>query len=85
MTIPYFGNKKVLDWEEDRALQHKWLMESDIRVPAEYAIKDAIFPVIVKSYDAAGGAGYFFAANRKDFDKKIKTMQKVRHVIQLWK
>ena len=25
MTIPYFGNKAVLDWEASRELQREWL------------------------------------------------------------
>ena len=82
LKIPYFGNKKVLDWEEDRRLQHEWLIESKIKVPVEYPEKDARFPVIVKSFGAAGGAGYFFAANRKDFNKRIGSMKKGRYVVQ---
>jgi 5-formaminoimidazole-4-carboxamide-1-(beta)-D-ribofuranosyl 5'-monophosphate synthetase len=82
LTIPYFGNKGVLDWEEDRKLQHQWLMEAGIGVPVEYTAKTAKFPVIVKTYGAAGGSGYFFAANKKDFDKKIRTVGDKRYVIQ---
>ena len=82
LKIPYFGSKKVLDWEEDRSRQHQWLIESDINVPAQYSEKAAKFPVIVKSFGAAGGAGYFLAANRKDFNKRIKEMKNDRYVIQ---
>ncbi len=82
LTIPYFGNKKVLDWEEDRGLQRKWLLAADIRVPDEYALKNIEYPVIVKSFGAAGGSGYFFAANKADFEAKIGSMPSSRYVIQ---
>lgn len=82
VTTPYFGNKKVLDWEEDRVLQRTWLMESKIAVPADYTRGDMQFPVIVKSYGAAGGAGYFLAANKREFTKKITAMKSDRYVVQ---
>ncbi len=82
LSIPYFGNKKVLDWEENRGLQYKWLKESAIRVPREYTLEHALFPVIVKSYGAAGGSGYFLAANKGDLRKKMRTMKSSKYVIQ---
>jgi 5-formaminoimidazole-4-carboxamide-1-(beta)-D-ribofuranosyl 5'-monophosphate synthetase len=82
ITVPYFGNKKVLDWEEDRTLQRKWIEAADITMPAEYVNNTIKFPVIVKSFGAAGGFGYFLAANKKELDKKIKTMKGSRFTIQ---
>jgi len=33
MKVPYFGNKLVLDWEENRKMQRNWMEESGIKVP----------------------------------------------------
>jgi len=82
MTLPYFGNKAVLDWEQDRIQQNKWLQEAQINTPPQYnSIDEAEFPVIVKSFGAAGGAGYFVAKNKQDFEEKKKSM-KGEYVIQ---
>lgn len=75
MTLPYFGTKAVLDWEQDRIQQNKWLKEAQINTPPQYdSIDEAEFPVIVKSFGAAGGAGYFVAKDKADFEEKKKTM-----------
>ncbi|MCL4364420.1 formate--phosphoribosylaminoimidazolecarboxamide ligase [Patescibacteria group bacterium] len=83
MTLPYFGNKKVLDFEADRKKQGSWLRSSGIKVPKEFAtIGEAEFPVIVKSYGAAGGAGYFLSSSKKDFKSKIKNFDGEKYLIQ---
>lgn len=76
MQLPYFGNKAVLDWEQNRQKQHEWLKAANINTPPQYnSIDEAEFPVIVKSYGAAGGAGYFVARDKADFEEKKKTMK----------
>jgi 5-formaminoimidazole-4-carboxamide-1-(beta)-D-ribofuranosyl 5'-monophosphate synthetase len=82
LTVPYFGNKHVLDWEEDRNLQHKWITTSSILMPTEYSLSNIVFPVIVKSFGAAGGSGYFLATNKKEFTKNIRAMKGSRYIIQ---
>jgi len=82
IKVPYFGNKKVLDWEEDRGLQRKWIESADILMPPEFTEKNIQFPVIVKTFGAAGGSGYFFAANKKEFMEKIRSIKSPRYVIQ---
>lgn len=83
MRLPYFGNKKVLDWESNRRRQRQWLVESHVNVPRQFDdIDDIDYPVIVKSYGADGGKGYFYAKNRQDFQKKIKGFGSKRYVIQ---
>ena len=73
MKTAYFGNKLVLDWEENRKMQRLWMEEAGIKVPHRFKRGDKIDrPVIVKSYGAAGGKGYFTARNQKEYDKKIK-------------
>ena len=50
MSLPYFGNKKVLDFEFDRVKQGEWLKKSGINTPEEFKnINDVEFPVIIKS------------------------------------
>ncbi len=83
MAIPYFGNKKVLDWESDRDMQKKWLSAADIATPVHFKnIQEAKFPVIVKTFGAAGGDGYFYAKNKKELTKKLRSLDAKKFVIQ---
>ncbi|KKP60892.1 MAG: 5-formaminoimidazole-4-carboxamide-1-(beta)-D-ribofuranosyl 5'-monophosphate synthetase [Candidatus Roizmanbacteria bacterium GW2011_GWA2_34_18] len=83
MTLPYFGNKKVLDFEFDRIKQGDWLKKSGINTPEEYKnIQDVEFPVIIKSYGAAGGKGYFLVNNKQDLETKIKLFKNKKFIIQ---
>lgn len=83
IKTPYFGNKKVLDWEGDRHLQLKWLTEAHLTVPHSFTEHDHIDrPVIVKSFGAAGGSGYFVAHNQEDFKNKILSFVKKEYVVQ---
>ncbi len=38
MTIPYFGNKAVLDWEASRELQRQWLSRAGLNYRASFAV-----------------------------------------------
>ena len=68
MKVSYFGNKKVLDWESDRLKQRLWMEKAGVPVPKRFRKAEEIDrPVMVKSYGAAGGHGYFFAKNKKEF------------------
>lgn len=83
MKVLYYGNKHVLDWEEDRLKQREWLEHAKINVPKQFKnIDDINYPVIVKSYGAAGGKGYFYAKDKKDYQNKIKQMGSKQFVIQ---
>lgn len=83
MKVPYFGNKNVLDWESDRKMQREWLLEADIPLPKRFKKGEKIDrPVIVKSFGAAGGDGYFFAKNQKEFDKRIKKFKPKNFIVQ---
>lgn len=83
IQIPYFGNKAVLDWEQDRQMQRAWLKKAGINVPRQFDdIEDITYPVIVKTYGAAGGKGYFYARDKADFKKKIKAFKSEQYVIQ---
>lgn len=83
MTLPYFGNKEVLDWEFDRIKQGDWLKKSGINTPEEYKnIGDVRFPVIIKFFGAAGGKGYYLVNNKQDLENKIKNFKNKQYVIQ---
>ncbi|MBU1031711.1 formate--phosphoribosylaminoimidazolecarboxamide ligase [Patescibacteria group bacterium] len=83
MKVAYFGNKKVLDWEENRKMQRSWMEQAGIKVPHRFRRGDKIDrPVIVKSYGAAGGKGYFTATNQKEFDEKLKNYEEARFIVQ---
>lgn len=83
ISLPYFGNKKVLDWEADREKQREWLDKAGLVLPKQYKENDKIeFPVIVKSFGAAGGKGYFIAKNKGDLNKKLKRFGNSPFIIQ---
>ncbi|MEX2028658.1 MAG: formate--phosphoribosylaminoimidazolecarboxamide ligase [Candidatus Curtissbacteria bacterium] len=83
MIVPYFGNKKVLDWESDRIKQREWMEKAKIPVPKKFNNGSQInTPVMVKSFGAAGGHGYFFAKNKKEFATRIKNFDDKRYIIQ---
>src|SRR5258708_4732741 len=83
MKVPYFGNKAVLDFEEDRSLQRQWMEEAGIKVPRRFKKGTKIDrPVIVKSYGAAGGKGYFIAKTQKELDRKLKKFDSKRFMVQ---
>jgi 5-formaminoimidazole-4-carboxamide-1-(beta)-D-ribofuranosyl 5'-monophosphate synthetase len=73
LKVPYFGNKKVLQWESNREMERKWLLASNIKVPKIFSDpKDIDRTVIVKFHGAQGGKGYFIAKNVRDFNEKMK-------------
>src|SRR3989338_1140736 len=83
MKVPYFGNKKVLDWESDRMKQRNWMQGASVPVPKRFKKGDRIDrPVIVKSYGASGGHGYFFAKNQKEFNARIKNFKARDFIVQ---
>ena len=83
MKVPYFGNKQVLDWESDRMKQRDWLIEASVPVPKRFKRQEKIDrPVIIKSYGASGGHGYFFAKNQKEFASRIKNFKAKDFIIQ---
>ncbi len=83
MKVPYFGNKKVLDWEENRKMQREWMEEAKVKVPHRFRRGEKLDrPVIVKSYGAAGGKGYFTARNQKELDAKLKSYSEERFMVQ---
>ena len=77
MTVPYFGNKAVLDWESSRELQREWLTRANIKMPRQFKSGAEIDrPVIVKLYGAGGGMGYMFIRDARDFEMRAGDLKK---------
>jgi 5-formaminoimidazole-4-carboxamide-1-(beta)-D-ribofuranosyl 5'-monophosphate synthetase len=71
IKIPIFGNKWILRWESDREMKEKLMIEANLPIPAPVTNpKDINKLVIVKRQGAAGGKGYFMAANEEDYNTK---------------
>ena len=83
MTIPYFGNKAVLDWEASRELQRQWLTRANLTVPRQFTTGAEIDrPVIVKLYGAQGGKGYLFLRNAQDFAVRAEQLARQNYILQ---
>lgn len=82
MTVPYFGNKAVLDWEASRELQREWLSRAGLTLPRQFRSGAEIDrPVIVKLYGAAGGKGYMFIRDAQDFEARAAHLKEA-YIIQ---
>jgi len=84
MKVKYYGNKNVIDWEENRDKQRNWLQTAGINIPRQFDNKHEPiqYPIIAKSYGAAGGKGYFYARNKTDFERKIKRFGTKQFIVQ---
>lgn len=75
IKTPIFGNKWILRWESDREMKEKLMRESNLPVPKPVSSpKDIDKLVIVKRQGAAGGKGYFLAANEEDYNTKRRQL-----------
>ncbi|MGZ4883124.1 MAG: formate--phosphoribosylaminoimidazolecarboxamide ligase [Halobacteriota archaeon] len=73
LPVPTFGNRRVLQWESDRARTRQWLEAAGVSMPEEVRDPhDIQSPVIVKYYGAKGGRGFFVATNYEDFARRIE-------------
>ncbi|MBL7001834.1 MAG: formate--phosphoribosylaminoimidazolecarboxamide ligase [Nitrosopumilus sp.] len=71
IKTPVFGNKWILRWESDREMKEKLMREANLPIPNPVSNpKDIKNLVIVKRQGAAGGKGYFMAANEDDYNTK---------------
>ena len=71
IKTPIFGNKWILRWESDRNMKEKLMVESKLKIPRSLrGPSDINGLTIAKRHGAAGGKGYFLAANEEDYIKK---------------
>lgn len=79
----YFGNKKILPWEQSRTKQREWLANAGLTLPRIYdKPSDIDGPCIIKFYGAGGGKGYFLAKTKEEFEEKIKPYKDRKYIIQ---
>ena len=71
IKTPIFGNKWILRWESDREMKEKLMREATLPMPKPITNPSEIEKLsIVKRQGAAGGKGYFMAANEDDYNTK---------------
>lgn len=71
INIPIFGNKWILRWESDREMKEKLMVAAKLPIPKPVPKSADINKlVIVKRQGAAGGKGYFLAANEDEYNTK---------------
>ncbi|WP_373468941.1 formate--phosphoribosylaminoimidazolecarboxamide ligase family protein [Acidianus infernus] len=80
MKVKFFGNRKMLRWEERKGEKnyYKLLDEAKIRRPRIYTPDNIDSAVIVKLPESKRRVerGFFFAKNKEDFDKKLEELEK---------
>jgi 5-formaminoimidazole-4-carboxamide-1-(beta)-D-ribofuranosyl 5'-monophosphate synthetase len=75
MSVPIFGNRKILQWESDRNLKQKLMNVSQLTTPKLVQRKECIDRLcIVKLHGAAGGRGYFLAWNKETFEENARSL-----------
>ncbi len=75
IKTPVFGNKWILRWESDRTMKERLMRAADLPMPRPVTNPEDIDRmVIVKRQGAAGGKGYFIAANPQDYDSKRRQL-----------
>jgi 5-formaminoimidazole-4-carboxamide-1-(beta)-D-ribofuranosyl 5'-monophosphate synthetase len=68
MKAMYYGTKEILEWESNRTMERKWLLDADILMPRVFEKPEDIdCPVIVKFHGAGGGFGYFVVRSSEQF------------------
>jgi 5-formaminoimidazole-4-carboxamide-1-(beta)-D-ribofuranosyl 5'-monophosphate synthetase len=75
ISVPIFGNRKILQWESDRHLKQRLMNESQLTTPKPVKCKDDIDKLcIVKLHGAAGGRGYFLAGSKESFEDNARLL-----------
>ncbi len=83
LTLPYFGNRRILRWEVDRARTRDWLALAGVNVPRQFhAAAEIDCPVVVTARGGMRRQGYFFARNRREFERKVRDFQARDYTVQ---
>lgn len=77
LPVPTFGNRRVLKWESQRAMERTWLEGAGLSMPKVFEKPEDIdIPVLVKYDGAWGGRGFFIARTPEEFWQGIDRDQK---------
>lgn len=80
LSVPVYGNKFLLRWEERTGAKnyYRLLSEAGIRYPRTYSIDSAEGPVILKVQEAGRPQerAFITAADREDLEAKIEEMKR---------
>ena len=77
LPVPTFGNRRVLKWESQRAMERTWLEGAGLSMPKVFeSPEDIDIPVLVKYDGAWGGRGFFIARTPEEFWKGVDHDQK---------
>ena len=86
LSVPLFGNRKVLDWESNREKEREWLERAGLKLPREFKNPAEIDRlVMVKFPGAKGGQDYLLARNPAEFEakhRKLELKDKEHYTIQ---
>ncbi len=82
MTIPYFGNKAVLDWEASRELQRDWLSRAGLELAAPVPQWRGDRPPGHREAVRRGGRkGHMFIRDADDFEARAAHLKEA-YIIQ---
>ena len=77
LTVPVFGNRRMLRWEADRDLKERLVREAGLTSPRNFESPEEIDGlVIAKQHGAKGGRGYFLATDPKSFAANRRKQEK---------
>lgn len=73
IKVMHYGAKGILEWESNRNMERKWLLDAKIKVPMIFNSPEEIDrTVIIKFHGAFGGKGYFLANSAEEFYERYK-------------
>jgi len=74
----HYGTRGILEWESDRVMERKWMLNAGIKVPKVFKTPEEIDrAVIIKFHGAKGGKGYFLANSPEEFYERYKIYENV--------
>lgn len=83
IRFPFFGNKAAAIWESERERVRDWLALARVNLPRQFQSAGEIdCPVVVKARGGMSRQGYFFARNRREFERRIRDFQPPSYTVQ---
>jgi 5-formaminoimidazole-4-carboxamide-1-(beta)-D-ribofuranosyl 5'-monophosphate synthetase len=83
LKLPMFGNRRIIRWESDRDHIRDWLTLAGVNLPRQFrAAEDIDGPVVVKARGGMRRQGYFFARNRREYERKVRDFQPPSFTVQ---